>query len=121
MAAKRIVHIAPSAWEIPNGRMVDPESSRFWVSLQEHDDEKEEGGVLEDAEIVGAEAAIAWGRKRAELVFIRLGHGVGTYFSAGSIAGEDPIPRWPPSGPPPEGWFHARGPFLSDEFPTGSE
>ena len=53
--------------------MVDPETSRFWVSWQIHDAEKGEGGVLEDAEIVGADAAIAWGRERADEVFIRLG------------------------------------------------
>ena len=63
------VSIAPSAWDVPDGRMVDPEASRFWVSWQIHDPMNEEGGVLEDAEIVGADAAIAWGRERADVVF----------------------------------------------------
>jgi hypothetical protein len=114
------VHIAPSDWHVPKGRMVDPMSSRFWVSWQIQDDVKEEGGVLEDAEIVGADAAISWGCERADLVFIRLGHTEDTFFSAGALAGDDYIPRWPPSGPPPDGWFKASGPFLSDDFPDGS-
>jgi hypothetical protein len=114
------VSIAPSAWNIPDGRMVDPETSRFWVSWQIHDAEKGEGGVLEDAEIVGADAAIAWGRERADEVFIRLGDTGDTDFSAGAVAGDDPIPRWPPSGPPSDGWFHPSEPSFSDGFPDGS-
>ena len=113
-------HIAPSDRHVPQGRMVDPVSSRFWVSWQIQDDVKEEGGVLEDAEIVGADAAITWGCERADLVFIRLGHTEDTFFSAGALSGDDSIPRWPPSGSPPDGWFQASGPFLSDDFPDGS-
>src|SRR4051812_46628186 len=100
--------------------MVDPEASRFWVSWQIHDPMNEEGGVLEDAEIVGADAAIAWGRERAGVVFISLGRTRDTDFSAGPVPGDDSIPRWPPSGPPPGGWFQMSGPFFSDGFPDGS-
>ena len=83
--------------------MVVPDRSSFWVSWQEEglDD------VIESDDILGAEAAIAWGRERADVVVIRLGHMHDTYFSAGDIP--DPsMPSWPPQTPPPEGWFTPR-------------
>jgi len=82
--------------------MIDPETARFWVSWQT------ETGPLEDDEVVGAEAAIAWGRQRADAVLIRLGHTSGTYFSAGAVPAEDPerpIPLWPPAEAPAKGWW----------------
>jgi hypothetical protein len=98
------VYIAPSGSDVPSGRMVDPDTSSFWVSWQEE-------GLADVIEwrddIVGAEAAIAWGRERAAVVVIRLGHTGDTYFSAGDIA--DPsVPSWPPRTPPPEGSFTPR-------------
>lgn len=102
MAEKRgTVYIAPSAFDVPTGRMVDPETSLFWVSWQ---DETADDVVESRDDIVGAEAAIAWGRERADVVVIRLGHRGDTYFSAGDIP--DPsMPPWPPRTPPAEGWF----------------
>jgi hypothetical protein len=84
--------------------MVDPETSTFWASWQ--NDER----ALEDVDIVGAENAIAWGRERADVVMIRLGHRGDTYFSAGAVydpddSDEPPHPAWPPLGPPPGGWY----------------
>jgi hypothetical protein len=84
--------------------MVDPATARFWVSWQE--DER----AIEDADVEGADAAIAWGRERSDVVLIRLGHRGDTYFSAGAIHPEDddeedPMPHWPPDGPPPGGWW----------------
>jgi hypothetical protein len=76
------VYIAPTASEVPDGRMVDPETSLFWVSW-ENDAEDDVGEWRDD--IVGAEAAITWGRERADVVVIRLGHTGDTYFSAGEI------------------------------------
>jgi hypothetical protein len=95
------VHIAPDA-AVPGGSMIHPELGRFWASWQDDD------GVIEDVEIDGAEAAVAWGRERSDFVPIRLGHRGDTYFSAGEKHLEDddgPLPRWPPAGPPPEGWW----------------
>jgi hypothetical protein len=52
-----------------------------------------------------------WGRARSEVVWIRLGNRTGTYFSAGvEHPGDDrpenePVPHWPPDGPPPGGWW----------------
>jgi hypothetical protein len=104
------VYICPSI-EMPvqpaDGQMVNPETALFSASWQTPEQ------VLEDVDIVGAEAAIAWGQERADVVLIRLGHRGDTYFSAGSIHKEyladpdEPMPIWPPSGPPPEGWFEA--------------
>lgn len=84
--------------------MIDPETGRFWASWQDDDAE----GVVEDIELDGAEAAIAWGRERSETVYIRLGHRGDTYFSAGAVHAEDDegrLPLWPPAGPPPGGWW----------------
>jgi hypothetical protein len=83
---------------VPEGRLVDPTATLFWASWQ-HDEE----GALGDAEIRGAEAAIAWGRERAKVVLIRLGSDENTYFSAGDEPRPD-IPPWPPSVPP-DGWW----------------
>ena len=47
--------------------MADPATSTFWASWQHHDD-----GLLGDADVVGAEAAITWGRERAQVIRIRL-------------------------------------------------
>jgi hypothetical protein len=107
MPARRgTVYIAPSAGFAGDGRMVDPATASFWVSWQ--DEDAREG--LEDDEIVGAEAAIVWGRERADVVVIRLGHRGDTYFSAGAVhprpeGNETALPIWPPDGPPPEGWY----------------
>jgi len=103
VAAERLqkrgtVYIAPAAFEVPEGRMVDPATSAFWVSWQGEE-------LFDDDAVVGAEAAVAWGRDRAEVVFIRLGHTEDTYFSAGSEHPDPKTPTWPPSEPPAEGWF----------------
>jgi hypothetical protein len=95
-----VVFIAPTRVDIPAGRMVDPTTSWFWVSWQ--DDEP-----IENEDVLGAEAAIAWGRERADRVAIRLGHTADTYFSAGIRPTGDP--QWPPLRVPPEGWFTPRG------------
>lgn len=96
------VYIGPSAHFEPDGRMVDPATSLFWVSWQND-------RVIEDDDIRGADAAIEWGRQRSDYVFIRLGHRGDTWFSAGAKHPPDnpdePLPIWPPSGPPPEGWY----------------
>jgi hypothetical protein len=99
------VFIAPTAHFPADGRMVDPSTASFGCSWQ---DEEEELSI-EDAEIVGAEAAILWGRERSTAVWIRLGHSGDTYFAAGEEDAEDDgweLPRWPPAQPPPEGWWH---------------
>ena len=77
--------------------MVDPATAVFWVSWQDD-------APLADDNVVGAEAAISWGRERADRVLIRLGHSEDTYFSAGLDTAND-LPRWPHSDPPAEGWF----------------
>ena len=85
--------------------MVDPATGRFEASWQAEG----ETDVLEEVETDGAEAAIEWGRARAEFVYIRLGNRGDTYFYAGAIPPQDeddePIPAWPPLGPPPGGWW----------------
>lgn len=100
------VYIAPSASFPADGRMVDPATARFWVSWQ--DDDLDD--VIENDDVLGAESAIAWGRERADVVLIRLGHRGDTYFSAGTVHQEpedeeERLPIWPPAGPPPEGWL----------------
>ena len=107
MEKKGTVYIAPSAFEIPPGRMVDPEESRFWMSWQDWDKIREAGELIESTDVDGADAAIAWGRERADVVLIRLGHSDGTYFSAGDTP-DASMPPWPPKMPPPEGWFTPR-------------
>jgi hypothetical protein len=108
------VWIAPATFDpIPKGMWVDPVTTTFAASWQYvRDEAPEDAGVelLGQEEIVGADAAIAWGRERAQIVLIRLSHSAGSYFSAGEVthsgsldAGS--IPAWPPTGPPPQGWF----------------
>jgi hypothetical protein len=92
------IWIAPEG-PVPHGSLVDPASACFWVSWQ-HETE----GLLGDVDIVGADAAIAWGRQRSEVVRIRLGDFENTYFSAGDEHVDD-LPLWPPEGPPPGGWW----------------
>lgn len=95
------VFIAPVA-PVPDGRMIDPDVGRFEASWQLDDK-----GEVENIELDGAEAAIAWGRKRSDIVLIRLAHSGDCFFSAGvRNAGDDddPLPEWPPS-PPREGWW----------------
>jgi hypothetical protein len=91
--------------------MVDPRTAAFFVSWQDD-------ALLEDDLRVSAESAIAWGRERADFVLIRLGHGAGTYFSAGvrdppvddeSPEPQWPAPRWPPAAEPEEGWWNPPG------------
>jgi hypothetical protein len=108
MAERRgTVFIAPVASYLPSGRMVDPETSVFDVSWQERYETLADAG-----EIVGAEAAIAWGRERCDRVLIRLDHSGESQFSAGRVwltantdGSGEPFPVWPPAAPPPEGWW----------------
>jgi hypothetical protein len=97
------VYIAPVEHVPADGSMVDPETALFWCSWQDDDE------ALEDVDLDGAEAAIAWGRERSSVVLIRLGNRGDTYFSSGEEhpdQGEyDPLPIWPPSAPPAEGWW----------------
>jgi hypothetical protein len=114
------VFIAPADFFPADGRMVDPAFARFRVSWQ-NDDGGE--GALEDNEVVGAEAAIAWGRKRSAEIWIRLGHRGDTYFWAGEgqqpvEEGEDPYPDWPPSEPPPGAGSHPAKVRLSLAYGT---
>jgi hypothetical protein len=101
------VFICPVDRVPADGSMVDPAGSRFWASWQDEG----EDDALEHVEIEGAEAAIAWGRERASVVWIRLGHRGDTYFSAGDEhlafdePGDEPVPSWPPAAPPQEGWW----------------
>jgi len=99
------VYIAPVD-EVPaDGSMVDPAVARFWASWQD-DDLDGPAALLEEVDLDSADAAIAWGRKRSEIVLIRLGHRGDTYFSAGSSQPrDDPMPAWPPPAPPPDGWW----------------
>jgi len=115
MTEKRgTVYIAPSARNVPAGRMVDPESSLFSVSWQD----EVKGEVVGDEEIVGADAAIAWARERADVVLIRLGHTRDTYFSAGEHrAYAATMPIWPPRDPPSEGWYRPRPDDMADPEP----
>jgi hypothetical protein len=78
------------------------------------------GGTAEteaEAEFESVGDAIAWGRKRAEIVLVKLGSDVEAHYSAGSRAATWfldgrgwPFPPWPPSswpeygGPPESGW-----------------
>jgi hypothetical protein len=58
MRRRGIVWIAPTD-PVPTGCMADPATSTLWVSWQ-HDEE----GLLDDADVIGAEAAIAGGNAR---------------------------------------------------------
>ena len=92
------IWIAPEG-PVPLGSLVDPDRTRFWVSWQ-HETE----GLLGDVDIVGAEAAIEWGRERSEVIRIRLGSYANTYFSAGDERVDD-LPLWPPEEPSPGEWW----------------
>src|SRR5262245_17817886 len=101
---RSVVFIAPVARVPADGSMIEPATGRFWASWQDED----ERAALEDVELAGADAAIAWGRERSDTVLIRLGNRGDTYFSAGSRQAEDdegPLPSWPPLAPPPGGWW----------------
>ena len=50
--------------------------------------------IVEDTEIVGGDAAVAWGRVRSDRVFIRLGHTEDTYYAAGAERAVE-YPEWP--------------------------
>jgi len=71
--------------------MIDPSTARFSASWQDEDGP----ATLEDIELDGAEAAIAWGRERSETVLIRLGNRGDTYFSAGVAPAEDDDGAYP--------------------------
>jgi hypothetical protein len=91
--------------------MVNPATATFWCSWQGAEDSDET--IIEDVAILGAEAAIAWGRARSADVVIRLGHKGDTCFWAGDGVeprdgyedDEESLPVWPPIGPPPHGWW----------------
>ena len=109
-----MVWIAPAATvDIPEGMWVDPATSVFWTSWQYiADDAPDDAGaeLLGHEDILGADAAIAWGRGRARIVLIRLSHAAESYFSVGELPytgtlGGKRVPPWPPTGPPPRGWF----------------
>lgn len=118
MERRAEVFIAPDD-PVPPGEMTNPDSSPFWVSWQDNDEGGE--GPLEDDHVTGAEAAIAWGRERSRVVWIRLGHSDDTYFSAGDDhpadhGGEhERVPHWPPKALPERGWWRV------PPFPTLAE
>ena len=105
------VWICPADADVPHGRLADPASSVFWASWQPNDEAARRAGLVENVEIVGADAAIAWGRERSDVVRIRLGHHSGTYFSAGAdqadafVEGGKTAPRRPPAHEPDDGWW----------------
>jgi hypothetical protein len=105
------VFIAPQADHLPAGRWVDAVSTTFWVSWQAWDDGHQRGEMLEDDDVSGAEAAIAWGRERSDRVLIRLSHDRDSQFSAGVVDLTErtdgtgrPYPRWPPASGVEAGW-----------------
>jgi hypothetical protein len=108
-----VVYIAPDAWYLPPGRLVDPEAFSFSLHWEDWDDEKQVGVMLADGgKVVGAAAAIAWGRARCDRVLIRLAHTYESNFSAGCVELTEKLdgsgqafPTWPPDDPPPEGWW----------------
>jgi hypothetical protein len=62
----------------------------------------------EEAEFDTVDEAIAWGRARAERVFVRLGSSISTFYAAGTEQTEiegKPLPAWPP-----ENWPDYLGP-----------
>jgi hypothetical protein len=77
--------------------MVDSDNSLFVATCQQN-------GPLDHTEIASAEAALAWGRERAERIVIRLGHTEDTYFTAGDKQ-KASFTRWPPAAPPVAGWW----------------
>lgn len=74
MARCGIVWISPSDPAVPSGRMVDSDNSLFVATCQQN-------GPLDHTGIASAEAALAWGRERAERIVIRLGHTEDTCFT----------------------------------------
>jgi hypothetical protein len=107
-----IVYIAPIVSYVPSGRMVDPETSTFYVNWQDWHEETQSGEFEDGGEIAGADEAIAWARLRCDRVLIRLGHTDETQFSAGHVPLTDqtdgqgrPFPLWPPHRVPTEGWW----------------
>jgi hypothetical protein len=121
---KGIVWIAPEPGdepgdECPPDRMVDPDSSLFWVSWQVWNEEEDRQDHYENDGVVGADDAIRWGRDRADVVLIRLDGN--TYFSAGDdVLTEDPweghpLPSWPPPEPP-EGWWKMSDAFIRERL-----
>ena len=110
MGRRGIVWIAPTD-SVPRGCMADPATSTFWVSWQHRED-----GLLGDEDVVGADAAIAWGRERAQVVRIRLGHTRDTYFSAG-VRRVRSLPQWPPQQAPPDGWWSPGDPRDDPPWP----
>jgi hypothetical protein len=88
-----------------DGSMIDPARGRFWAVWEDETAE----GLVEEVEVDGADAAIAWGRERSCVVLIRLGNRGDTYFSAGDdhVADDEdePFPVWPPDRPPTGGWW----------------
>ena len=107
------VYISPLA-SVPYGRMIEPGVARFNATWQDDDAE----GLVEGVEIDGADAAVAWGRERADMVYIRLGHSDGTFFSAGSVHPPEDWPHWPPSAPPSECWWIVPDPPTLAEVRT---
>jgi len=100
------VGIAPQASFLPPGRMVDPSAFVFSVVWEDWDESTQEGELIDHGEMTGAEAAIAWGRERSDIVLIRLAHSEEYYFSAGRVQPPDrAYPPWPPSEAPPAGWW----------------
>lgn len=111
------VHIAPVA-SVPAGSMIDPETGLFWASWQDPN------RALEDVEIVGADAAIDWGRVRANTVIIRLGHGHNDFFSAGDSPADGeggPLPTWPPKAPQAGWWKPPPRPSLAEVLQVEAE
>jgi hypothetical protein len=99
----RVAYIGPDDRVPADGSMVSPDRS-FHAHVESYkDDHYEEGGEFENAE-----AAIRWGRERANIVMIRLGGTHDTFFSAGEEHAENedgtPFPPWPPQEPP-GGWW----------------
>jgi hypothetical protein len=95
------VVISPVDLAPDDGSLIDPDRGRFVASLQGPD------RVIEEIEVEGADAAILWGRARAEIVIIRLGARGDCVFSAGDVVAydeDDPLPLWPPD-PPAAGWW----------------
>lgn len=108
-----VVYIAPTARYLPRGRMVEPARSPFSVHSEDWDGDAGRGELLElGGAIVGAEAAIEWGRARCDRVLIRLTHSHDGQYSAGAEpltderAGHgDPLPTWPPKETGREPWW----------------
>jgi hypothetical protein len=104
----REVFISPDDPVPADGSMVNPETAVFRAHVEEEVGGRSSPG--EETKVTGAEAAIAWGRERASVVWIRLGNRGDTYFSAGQEHPADDEPEefvrhWPPEGPPTGGWW----------------